>query len=468
MNKHIHDPKIDLTYYEDATYDIEKKIISSFVYDDESRSEIIIKTKPIYFNNEILKRLFEFILDFYKQKHEFDVNVFISYLKTLNHFQLDEIIKEFSELYVSYESINNLNIYMETLSNLWMEKQAKLCFSQWLEERNDSTSIPKRIEDYYKTISEISNAKVSNSLIEIKDVAEEFTEKLEHIKQNKGKLLGTTTGYTNLDSMLNGFKPGELIILAARPSIGKTALALNFLLNAAKKSKMQNNDDEVVLMFSLEMSNDVLFERLISCESRYNIKKFQSGNFSSQEDLVIQKIKNEISSLNIKLDQATDVNILDIQAKIKQLARDKKIKLVIIDYLQLIDSATNKNNRAQEVAYVSRTLKLLALELKIPILAIAQLSRNIEQRAADDKKPKLSDLRESGAIEQDADIVMFLDYDRTQQNQQSQNENKDGIIKYSSQVVVQVTIAKNRNGETGETTLIFDKSTSKYLEDGSN
>ncbi len=449
---------VDLDYYLNATDDLEKKIISAFVNDPETRSEILIKVKADYFNNPILKTLFETIIDFYKKNNEFDSAIFKTYLKTNNHYQQEELMKAFLGIQINYESIENINIYMETLCCYWMEKQSKIMFASWLAENSPANVIPQKMEEHYKTIAEISNARISNSLIMIKELADKFQEKLRIIEENKGKLLGTNTGYVSLNNMLNGFQPGEMIVLAARPSIGKTALALNFLLNAAQDSK----EDEAVVMFSLEMSNDVLYQRLLACGTRYNIKKFQSGNFTPQEKIAVFQKQQEISKLNIFLDESPNVNILDIQAKVKQLAKEKKIKLIIVDYLQLIDSATNKNNRAQEVAHVSRTLKLLSLELKIPIIAIAQLSRSIEQRAADDKKPKLSDLRESGAIEQDADVVMFLDYDRTQIDQNKQQE--DGTVKFSSEVVVEVTIAKNRNGETGVVKLLFDKATGRYVE----
>ncbi len=277
------------------------------------------------------------------------------------------------------------------------------------------------------------------------EVIEVIKEKLVNTDRRTGKLTGTPSGYTDLDKITNGFQPGDLIILAARPSMGKTALALNFAMNAS----IEHNYP--VGVFSLEMPAEQLMQRMLSATSGVNSDKIRSFNLTDKEWPKIDIGVNKIAKSKIYIDDTAGAKIADIQSKAKKLkAKHDDLGLIVIDYLQLITTSTfsKSDNRQQEVSEISRALKAMARDLKVPVIALSQLSRTVEKR--EDKRPMLSDLRESGAIEQDADLVMFI-YRDDYYNQNKGEENQ------ASTGVAQVSIAKHRNGATGGIELLFLK-----------
>lgn len=272
------------------------------------------------------------------------------------------------------------------------------------------------------------------------DLPQIFNEVLEH-RKNAGVLSGISTGSYDLNKAMGGLKKSDMIILAARPSMGKTALALNIAAAAANKN--------VVAMFSLEMSRNQLLYRLLSATSEVAADKIQNG-YISDDDL--SKIANALETLEdrqLYIDDTGGLNISEIRMRSRRLKQDQGLDLIVIDYLQLIQgSKAYAGNRVQEVSEISRELKALAKDLDVPILALSQLSRSVEMRA--EKKPQLSDLRESGSIEQDADIVMFL-YRDEYYNHDTEKQN-----------LAEVIIAKNRNGATGTVQLYFEKQFMKF------
>ncbi|MBR3891234.1 MAG: replicative DNA helicase [Bacilli bacterium] len=277
------------------------------------------------------------------------------------------------------------------------------------------------------------------------EVIEVIKEKLVNTDRRTGKLTGTPSGYTDLDRITNGFQPGDLIILAARPSMGKTALALNFAMNAS----IEHNYP--VGVFSLEMPAEQLMQRMLSATSGVNSDKIRSFNLTDKEWPKIDIGVNKIAKSKIYIDDTAGAKIADIQSKAKKLkAKHDDLGLIVIDYLQLITTSTfsKSDNRQQEVSEISRALKAMARDLKVPVIALSQLSRTVEKR--EDKRPMLSDLRESGAIEQDADLVMFI-YRDDYYNQNKGEENQ------ASTGVAQISIAKHRNGATGGIELLFLK-----------
>ncbi len=291
------------------------------------------------------------------------------------------------------------------------------------------------------------------------EIAQQYHDKLVTIRSNRGTLTGTASGYHSIDKFTNGFQNGDLIILAARPSIGKTALALNMILNAAKECR----GDECVVMFSLEMGAEQLYQRLVSCESGIPSTTLRDGSWNENDEYVIYQAIQNIARLPIYVDDSSNISIMEIQSKLKQLqSNKKKIKLIIVDYLQLVQGSTKAGtNRQQEVSQISRFLKSIARDIDSPLIAIAQLSRKIEERKGSDKKPMLSDLRESGAIEQDADLVTFLNYER---DEVDNDKSTDKTKTYLQNVLVDFIIAKHRNGATGEVQLFFDKTIGKYTD----
>lgn len=292
-------------------------------------------------------------------------------------------------------------------------------------------------------IFKISENVDSKDLVSLKDViAQEFV-RLEKVYQNKGVATGISSGFSDFDQMTSGFHPADLIILAARPAMGKTAFALNLALNAAMKSK------KGVLLFSLEMSSSQLLQRLLSIEAGIGLQKIRNGFLDPDDWGKLGLASMKLSNSEINIADLPNVNVLEIRAIARRLKAAGKLDMIIIDYLQLIKgNSTRGDNRQQEISEISRALKGIARELDIPIIALSQLSRATEQRA--DRRPMLSDLRESGAIEQDADMVMFL-YRDDYYNEDSEDKG-----------LTEVIIGKQRNGPVGTIKLRFFHEYTKF------
>lgn len=438
---------------------LEKKVLACFLMDDSARQEIIVALNARDFLDQLNRHLYNLLLSFYQQHHYLDVQTFVDFLKQANLADQNALVDLVYDLEIAFPVIDNLGAYLKILRNKSTQHQVTLLLNEYLSEEPNYLDSNQALDQLQADFKNIIDQRATDDLTLISKFTNEFTNRLENIKNNKGQITGTPSGFENIDKITNGFQPGELIILAARPSIGKTALALNMVANIAN---LDLEKDEAIVVFSLEMGSDQLLERWICSQGMVNIKKFKKGEWSENDELAIQIVNEKISHWPLYLFDGSNIDINQIELKLRQLAKKVKLKLVVIDYLQLIDSSNNKNmNRNQEVAKISRTLKILAKELKVPILAIAQLSRSIEQRQLEDRKPKLSDLRESGAIEQDADIVAFLDYDRTEIDESESNKNN---TKFKTNVIVEFTIAKNRSGETGIVKLNFDKAIGKYTD----
>lgn len=284
-----------------------------------------------------------------------------------------------------------------------------------------------------EAIFALAQKRKTSAFAELADVIREVKEKTELNRDKKGGITGLRTGFSNLDQLTSGLQPEELIILAARPSMGKSAFAMNLAINVAKR----NEDGQAgVAIFSLEMSNEQLAARMLSAESNIENTKIKTGHLTSREWQFLEGGMQSLSRLKIMFDDSASVSVADIRAKCRKLSQEGRLDFVVIDYLQLIKGDDRSGNRQEEVAKISRSLKQMARELKIPILALSQLSREVEKR--EDKRPLLADLRESGSIEQDADIVMFLYREDYYERKQ---ENKTGEVELS--------IAKNRQGMAG-------------------
>ncbi|MNH87100.1 Replicative DNA helicase [compost metagenome] len=300
------------------------------------------------------------------------------------------------------------------------------------------------LSDAERKILEISNGRSGSGFIAIRDVLMEVFERVEVLHQNRGTTTGVSSGFADLDKMTAGFQRNDLIIVAARPSVGKTAFALNIAQNAAVRSK------ETVAIFSLEMSAAQLVQRMICAEANLDASVMRTGDFKSDDDW--SKLTMGIAALSeaeIYIDDTPGVTVADIRAKCRRLKKERGLGMIVIDYLQLIHGRGKAGeNRQQEVSEISRTLKQIARELEVPVIALSQLSRGVEQRQ--DKRPMMSDLRESGSIEQDADIVAFL-YRDDYYNQETEKKN-----------IIEIIIAKQRNGPVGTVELVFLKNYNKF------
>ena len=284
-------------------------------------------------------------------------------------------------------------------------------------------------------IFKIAQDKEKKEVYSVKDLIDEEFERLEKVYQNKGEVTGISSTFTEFDKMTSGFHPSDLVIIAARPSMGKTAFVLNLALAAAVKQK------KGVLIFSLEMSNSQIFQRLISAEAKVPMKKLRNGFLDPEEWAKVGVATGRLAESPIFIADVPNVTVLEIRAIARRLKAEGKLDMILIDYLQLIKGRERSDNRQQEISDISRTLKGLARELNVPVIALSQLSRATEQRA--DRRPMLSDLRDSGAIEQDADVVIFLYRD--------EYYNEESELKGLAEVI----IGKQRNGPVGTVHLRF-------------
>jgi len=288
-----------------------------------------------------------------------------------------------------------------------------------------------------KTVFSIGQRSLTQTFLPIKDVLSETFERLDELSKFQGKLRGVATGFTDLDKILGGLQKSDLIILASRPSMGKTSLALDIARNIAV------HENQPVGVFSLEMSKDQLADRLLASLANINLWNLRNGRLTSDDYSRIQHAMGSLSEAPLYIDDAGSVNILQIRAMARRLQANKGLSLIVIDYLQLMEPMNRFASPVQQVTENSRALKMLAKELNVPVLVLSQLSRAVEARTP--QIPRLADLRESGAIEQDADVVMFI-YREDKYNESSLNPN-----------VAKILIEKHRNGPTGGLELYFDE-----------
>ena len=293
-----------------------------------------------------------------------------------------------------------------------------------------------------KIFSVISSPK-SQKFVNLKDALPEAWERLEKLHEHKGTLRGLSTGFRDLDNALSGLQKSDLIILAARPSIGKTTLALDIARISAV------NNEKAVLVFSLEMSSQQLVDRMLSAQSRVNAWNLRTGHLSSDRDFSqLRDSLDKLAKAKIFIDDQPGNSIVRMKALARRLKAEKGLDLIIVDYLQLMTTSKNYDSMVNQVTEISRSLKSLAKELNVPVLALSQLSRAVESRGG---KPRLSDLRDSGSIEQDADVVMFI-HREDWGKEESEKTN-----------IAEILIEKHRNGPTGKVELYFDEKTTTFL-----
>jgi replicative DNA helicase len=295
-----------------------------------------------------------------------------------------------------------------------------------------------------KSIMEVAQRRNAGAFHNIKDVLVRTYDNIETLHQRTGDVTGIPTGFAELDRMTAGFQRNDLIIVGARPSVGKTAFALNIAQNVAVKS------GENVAIFSLEMGAEQLVMRMLCAEGNIDAQRLRTGSLTDEDWGKLTMAMGSLSNAGIFIDDTPGVRISDLQAKCRRLKQEHGLGMILIDYLQLIlGSGRGGENRQQEVSEISRSLKQLARELQVPVIALSQLSRGVEQRQ--DKRPMMSDIRESGSIEQDADIVAFL-YRDDYYDKESENKN-----------IIEIIIAKQRNGPTGTVSLAFVKEYNKFV-----
>jgi len=307
---------------------------------------------------------------------------------------------------------------------------------------DESAAVNQVMDEAEKAIFNVSERRLHHEMRPISSVLSEYYDRVDELAKRSEDIFGVPTGFIDLDKMLSGLQPSDLIIIAGRPGQGKTG----FLLSAAKNAALIHKKH--VAIFSLEMSNEQVVQRLIAQETGIDSQRLRTGRLSEDEWPLFTHAIEVLSDTHIFLDDTPAITPLQLRTKCRRLHLEHRLDLIIVDYLQLMGGDYRSENRVQEVSYISRNLKILARELHVPVLAAAQLSRAVEQRT--DKRPLLSDLRESGSLEQDADIVMFI-YRPDQYEKETLKQN-----------IAEIIIAKHRNGPVGSVELVFRKTLAKF------
>ncbi len=424
----------------------EKALLGSIMLRPEALSEIMDIIKPEAFYMDRHKTIFSTMSDLFSKSDPIDLLTISSKLK--ENSRLDQIggMSYLTEIVNAVPSSANAEHYAEIVQKKYTMRRlieaAEHIVSLGYQEEHDIEEILDKAE---KKIYEVTNTSTSNKYIEMKDALGEAWDRLELLHKTKGGLRGVSSGFKDLDTKLSGFQKSDLIILAARPSMGKTSLALDIARNAAIRHNVP------VAIFSLEMNTQQLVDRMLAAESRVDAWKLRTGALTLDSEF--EKIRNSLEPLSkapIFVDDQPANNIMKMRSVVRKLKNDKKLGLVIIDYLQLMvpTNSRNSDNVVQQVTEISRSLKQLAREFEVPVIALSQLSRAVEQRGG---KPRLSDLRDSGSIEQDADVVMFIHRD----DKYNDNSDKPGVA--------EIMIEKHRNGPTGSIELFFDQNKSSFL-----
>lgn len=464
MNKDVIDVNNKKSKKDEVIAEIERNIVSILLNDEVNSDEIFLQLTPDDFSDIGCRIIFQIAISFRNDGRKIDYLTLIEYIKNNPECQFPNWTAIISDIDAKYTHNRNILQYIESIKNNSIKRQLH-DFSAELKNANfDVVNAKETLWNLEKKFLDITSNKKSKEIESISTVLNNFSEKFEALTQRSNEMTGTTSGYESLDKITNGFQPGDLIILAARPGIGKTALSINFMVNAAKKlfeENMQRGPDQkekAILMFSMEMGSEQICQRILSLESGIELNVNKHKVWTEIEKTALYSSITSLMNFPIYIDDSSDLTIMDIQSKLKQMSVDKDIKLVVLDYLQLLKVSNKQTNlnRQQEVTEISRTLKKLARQFMVPIIAIAQLSRKVEERKGDQKRPILSDLRESGSIEQDADMVCFLNYADSKDGEKSTN--------FDSGVVVEFIIAKNRNGATTIVELSFVKPISKYFD----
>ncbi len=417
----------------------EKSVLGALLIDKDSIVKVVEFLKPNYFYKPSHERIYEAILTLYERKEPADLITVPNQLKKMK--ELDNVggISYLTELVNAVPTSANVESYANLIKNDFIKRSLMSAASEIGELVFEDDEVEGILDKSEQLIYSLSQNLTYQDFVPIKDTLEVTFERLDEISKKKGTLRGVPTGLKGLDKMLSGLQKENLIILAARPSVGKTSLALNIAQHAAV------DGDFGVAIFSLEMGREMLVDRMISAQAGIDNWKIATGNLDEEDFKKYGVATGELSEANIFIDDTAGVSVMEMRTKARRLMLENKIDLIIVDYMQLV-KAPQAESRVQEVSKISQGLKNLARELKVPVLALSQLSRAVEQRGGD-KKPQLSDLRDSGSIEQDADIVMFLYHP----NEEDRSNAK-------------LIVAKHRNGPTGELDLFFRSELTRFYE----
>lgn len=425
--------------------DLEEAVLGALMLEKNALTEVIDILKPETFYVEAHQRIFEAIYRLFQKNSPIDLLTVIAELRSMGALEMVGGAYYITHLTDRVVSAANIEYHARIISQKYIQRELIKVSSEIINNAYDETSdIFDLLDHAEKSLFEIAQNNLRRDTRKVDDIMREAVVTLEALRDRTDSLTGVPSGFTALDRMTSGWQPSDLVIIAARPAMGKTAFVLSCARNAAVLH------DKPVAVFSLEMSSVQLVNRLISGETEIEQEKLRKGNLADHEWEQLHARIGKLSTAPLLIDDTPALNIFEFRAKCRRLKAQYDIQLVIVDYLQLMHAKSDGKggNREQEIGSISRSLKSVAKELNIPVIALSQLSRAVENRPGGSKRPMLSDLRESGSIEQDADMVLFL----YRPEYYGLIEDENGA---PTAGVGEVIIAKHRNGETGTVRLNF-------------
>jgi replicative DNA helicase len=425
--------------------DAEKSLLGAVLIDEETLADISEHVKPKDFYDKRHATIFGGMTRLYERHKPVDLLTLSEELKKKDELDLVGGSAYLTELTNYVPTAAHAEAYAEMVA-LKAVRRRLIKASSMISELgyDEDNTTQELLEKAEAELFSVSDQTLKQDLVSIETILNDSFDRMEELHRNKGALRGVRTGYRDLDNMTAGLQRSDLIILAARPAMGKTTLVTNLAYNVATVAK------QAVLFFSLEMSKEQLVDRMLADASGVDAWNIRTGNLSDEDFSKLSDAMGEMAEAPIFIDDTPGVSVLEMRTKARRIAHEQPIGLIIIDYLQLMQgSGKHDGNRVQEVSEISRGLKLIARELNVPVIALSQLSRSVESRSP--QIPQLADLRESGSIEQDADIVMFI-YREAYYNPETERENITDLI-----------IAKHRNGPVGKVELYFHPERLRFM-----
>jgi len=422
----------------------EEAVLGSVLKNPNSIVQIADFLKPEDFYAQRNKHVFRAMVTLFADGKPIDYHSTADALQQQGTYEASGGLLYLSELNLATPSAAHIEHYGRIVERTSIMRQL-IAKAQTIAEiaYRDNLDPDTALEKAEQLILSVAEKRVTKDFRRLDDVLSEYMEQVQALQEGEATRYGIPTGYMDLDKLLGGFQRTDLIILAARTSVGKTSFALNLAVNAAVKH------NATVAIFSLEMAAEQLASRLLSMESGVDSPRIRSAHLNEQESRKLEAALNHLARAPIWVDDTPSIPIMELRSKARRLAAEHKLDMIVIDYLQLVASEGGES-RVQELGQISRAIKALARELKVPIIALSQLSRAVEQRTP--HIPQLSDLRESGALEQDADVVMFIYRD----DKYNADSDKKGVA--------DIIVAKHRNGPTGQVSLLFLERTTKFLD----
>jgi replicative DNA helicase len=425
----------------------EQSLLGGILIDPESMNKIVDIVSSEDFYRDAHQKVFGVMLDLYERNEAIDILTVSSLAKDKGLMETIGGITYLNTLVDIMPSAANIAYYARMVREKALMRRLINAATVIIEKGHDpDTNVDGYIDEAENLVFQVAENKFRPSFFSMKDIVWDNVKTIDMLSQKKQHVIGVATGFTDLDKLTSGFQPADLIVVAGRPSMGKTALCMNVAQHVSLSRDGQG--PVTVGIFSLEMSKEQLVTRMLSSESNIDHSRLRTGALSPADWRSLTQAASRLVESSIFIDDSPGLTVLDVRARARRLKKEHDLGLIVVDYLQLMRGRTNIERREQEISEISRSLKALAKELHLPVIAISQLNRMVEQR--EDKRPRLSDLRESGAIEQDADVIIFIYRDEVYQKKPD-NEGKAEII-----------IGKQRNGPTDTVILTFLKESATF------